>query len=80
MCHYRKGADNLTGRGSPLERLRLLEEKAEMACKLKEYALGRNFKSAPKRFEEQAKKHEANAVNGRRTNVRHPFQPYRGRR
>jgi two-component system chemotaxis response regulator CheB len=41
--------------------VRLLEEKAEMARKLREYSLGRNFKSAPKKFDKQAKKLEADA-------------------
>lgn len=41
--------------------VRLLEEKAEMARRLKEYSLGRNFKSAPKKFDEQARKLEADA-------------------
>jgi two-component system chemotaxis response regulator CheB len=41
--------------------LRALEEKAEMARKLKDYSLSRNFKSAPKKFNEEARKLEANA-------------------
>jgi two-component system chemotaxis response regulator CheB len=41
--------------------LRLMEEKAEMVRKLKEYALARNFKVTPKKFEDQAKKLEADA-------------------
>jgi two-component system chemotaxis response regulator CheB len=41
--------------------LRLMEEKAEIAHKMKEYALSRNFKSAPQKFEEQANKLERDA-------------------
>jgi hypothetical protein len=41
--------------------VRLLEEKAEMARKLKAYSTERKFKAAPKRFEDQALKLEADA-------------------
>ena len=41
--------------------LRALEEKAEMARKLKDYSLSRNFKSVPLKFEEEAKQLEADA-------------------
>jgi two-component system chemotaxis response regulator CheB len=42
--------------------LRALEEKAEMARRLKQYALQRNFQSAPHKFEQEAKKLEADAA------------------
>lgn len=41
--------------------LRLIEEKAEMARRLMRYAQERNFRTAPKKFEEQAAKLEADA-------------------
>ena len=41
--------------------VRLLEEKAETARKLREYSLSRNFKSAPEKFEAEAKKLDQHA-------------------
>jgi two-component system chemotaxis response regulator CheB len=41
--------------------VRLMEEKAEMAQKLRKYSVSRKFKSASKKFEEQARKLDADS-------------------